>query len=71
MNRSTLFSLALKAAGLSMQEWVHQELKPVVSTQFVYAVLAGDRSSARVDAAIDRLIKQQGPRIRREFAKAA
>lgn len=74
MDKTTLFSLALKAAGLTMQDWIHRELRPLVSAQFVYKVLSGEKSSARVEKAIDRLIREQGPAIEasfRHFAQAA
>ena len=63
MDKSTLFGLALRAAGLSAGQWIAREIEPVVSESFVYAVLRGEKKSGRVDQAGDRLIRQQRPRI--------
>ena len=67
MDKTALFGIALKAAGLSMGQWIAQNIRPGVSESFVYQVLRGDKSSERVEAAINKLIAEQGPVIEKSF----
>lgn len=51
--RKALFRRALKAAGLTAQDWIGQQ---GVSRGHFYEVLAGDRISAPLTAKIDAFI---------------
>lgn len=71
MSKTTRFGLALRAAGLTASQWIAQALDPPVSASHLYAVLRGERKSARIEAAIERLIRQQRSRIERAFRTRA
>jgi hypothetical protein len=69
LDRPTLFSVALRAAGLTMAGFIDAYLDEPAAEGVVYAVLAGRKTSGRISAAIDRLIADQKPRIERGFSQ--
>lgn len=71
MDRSHLFGVALKSAGLTMAGFIDRYLDEPAAESVVYGVAAGRRTSARISAAIDRLIQDEAPRVIRAFRAAA
>lgn len=70
MDTSTLLRIALTARGITAGQFA-QSLRPPVSEGMVYAVARGDKSSARVQAAITRLVNDELKRLPSGIASAA
>jgi hypothetical protein len=70
MDTSTLLRVALTARGITAGQFA-QSLDPPVSEGMIYKVASGRRSSARVEAAIRRLINDELKRLPRGIASAA
>ena len=68
MDRSHLFGLALRSAGLTMASFIDRYLDEPAAEGVVYAVARGSKTSARISAAIDRLIEDERPRVLRAFS---
>ena len=68
MDRSLAFSMALRAAGLTLAGWTRAYLDEPASESFVSRVARGKAQSARVSDAIDRFLAEQAPAVGRLFA---
>ncbi len=68
MDRSTVFSLALRSSGLTMAGFIDKYLAEPAAEGVVYRVVRDPRKSARINTAIERLIADEAPRVRLAFS---